>query len=252
MSSKTTYFIANWKMNGSIKDLAQIKNLQFFINNRFKKHNKLIVYCPPQPLIAFFSQKISSKNIKFGSQDLSSKNFAYGAFTGEVSSSILKNAGSEYVIIGHSEKRLAGDNYNVVKQKINNANKYNMKIIFCIGENLSENRNGKSLLVLKKQILTSLEKGLNYKNILFAYEPVWSIGTGIIPSQSYLIEIFSKLKKIINKHFSIKSPNLLYGGSVNAQNIQSLKLIPHCNGYLIGGASLKSKNFIDIIENYYS
>ena len=134
MSSKSTYFIANWKMNGSPKDLIQIKNLDFFIKNRFKKHNKLIVYCPPQPLITYFAKKIRSKNIKFGSQDLSNNNYASGAFTGEVSSHILKNSGAEYVIIGHSEKRLAGDNYNTIKQKINNANQNKLKIIFCIGE----------------------------------------------------------------------------------------------------------------------
>ena len=127
-----------------------------------------------------------------------------------------------------------------------------MKIIFCIGESLKENKNKNSLLILKKQILSSLEKGLNFKNILFAYEPVWSIGTGIIPSQSYLIKVFSELKKILIRHYSVKSPKLLYGGSVNAQNIKSLKMIPNCNGYLIGGASLTSKNFIDIIQNYYS
>jgi len=252
MSSKSTYFIANWKMNGSPKDLIQIKNLDFFIKNRFKKHNKLIVYCPPQPLITYFAKKIRSKNIKFGSQDVSNNNFAFGAFTGEVSSYILKNSGAEYVIIGHSEKRLAGDNYNTIKQKINNANQNKLKIIFCIGESLKENKNKNSLLILKKQILGSLEKGLNFKNILFAYEPVWSIGTGIIPSQSYLIKVFSELKKILIRHYSVKSPKLLYGGSVNAQNIQSLKMIPNCNGYLIGGASLTSKNFIDIIQNYYS
>lgn len=252
MSSKRTFFIANWKMNGNPDSLKEVVKVHSFFKNKLKKTNKLIVFCPPLPLIALFSKNIKSNFLKFGAQDFSSISEISGAYTGSVSANILKQSGSEYVIIGHSEKRDSGDTYKDIKKKILIANKNNLKIIFCFGEKLKDKKNNKSIFVIKKQIMSSMPSGVNFKNIIFAYEPVWSIGTGLIPSKYYLTKIFHSIKKIIKDEYSLKHLNLLYGGSVNSKNIKNLSSIPGCNGYLIGGASLKSKDFIEIIENYYS
>ena len=252
MSSKRTFFIANWKMNGTTKSLKEVIKVQSFCQKKLKKTNKLIVFCPPMPLIGLFSKKIKSNVIKFGAQDFSSIDDISGAYTGSVSANLLKQSGSEFVIIGHSEKRESGETNQDIKRKILVANKNNLKIIFCIGEKKKDKENNKSILVLKNQILSSMPREVNFKNIIFAYEPVWSIGTGLIPDKTYLIKIFYSIKRILKKTYSLKNPNLLYGGSVNSKNIKKLSSISGCNGYLIGAASLKSKNFIEIIENYYN
>ena len=97
-----------------------------------------------------------------------------------------------------------------------------------------------------------MPKKTNFSNVTFAYEPVWSIGTGLVPTDEYLEKIFSFLKTLLKNEFKIKSPKILYGGSVNSANIKNLRTIMGCSGYLIGGASLKAKNFIEIIKNYYN
>ena len=124
----------------------------------------------------------------------------------------------------------------------------NLNIIFCIGETLSEKKNKKTNSVLKSQILQGLKNVKNNKNIIFAYEPVWSIGTGIIPKNENLKKQISLIKKMINKHSKLKNPKIIYGGSVSTKNITELKKISSINGFLIGGASQNAKNFIDIIK----
>ena len=120
------------------------------------------------------------------------------------------------------------------------------------GRNLEPKKKNQSLAVLKKQIIGSVTKKINFNNIIFAYEPVWSIGTGLVPSPEYLEKTFLFLNSYLKNNFKIKSPKILYGGSVNPANIKGLRSIKACSGYLVGGASLKAKNFIEIIKNYYN
>jgi len=148
--------------------------------------------------------------------------------------------------------RSGGDTFEIIKKKIDAANKVNLKIIFCIGESLKDKNENKSISVLKKQISKSLIKKSNFKNLIFAYEPIWSIGTGLIPNEKYLNKIFYFLKKYLKDNYKIKNPKILYGGSVSGQNIKNLKLINDCSGFLVGGASLRANNFIEIIRNYYN
>ena len=252
MSLKRTIFIANWKMNGIPDDIKEINKVAVFLQKKLKNYNKDIIYCPPASLLAYFFKNNFSKIVKFGSQDVSITKTPLGAMTGSLSSKILKLSGAEYVIIGHSEKRVLDDTFKNIKEKIFLANKENLKIIFCIGEFLKDKKNNKSINILKKQIKSSISKNINLKNIIFAYEPVWSIGTGLVPDTEYLQKVFTFLNSFLRKNYSIKSPIILYGGSVNARNIKNLKIINYCSGYLIGGASLKAKNFIEIIKNYYN
>ncbi len=185
--NKTIYFIANWKMNGnhnSINEIERVSN--FFRKNTIYKFKK-IIFCPPSNLLSSFSKKIKSKLIDFGAQDISKINLHNGPYTGQLSAKMLKDSGANYVIIGHSEKRLIDEDFKTIKEKINIALKNKLKIIFCIGENLSQKNKGSSLNVLKRQILSSLDKKkINFNNLIIAYEPIWSIGTGIVPSNNYL------------------------------------------------------------------
>ena len=123
-----------------------------------------------------------------------------------------------------------------------------MKVVFCIGENKKEKQNNKTISVLKRQLTNVIEKKFNQNNIIVAYEPVWSIGTGNIPNQ-YELE---KILEFIKKSFRGKAPKILYGGSVNPLNIMELKRVNYLDGFLIGGASQSAKKFIDIVKKTYS
>jgi triosephosphate isomerase len=165
---------------------------------------------------------------------------------------MIKTLGAQYTIIGHSDNRSEGDTDSMLKQKIIYALKNNLRVIFCIGENNKQKINNQTFKALKKQITSVLEKKFNKNNIILAYEPIWSIGTGKIPNQNELYKTTKFIKKTLNQVFkSKKSPAVLYGGSVDGSNVGMFKDIKEIDGFLIGGASKSSKKFIDIIKNYY-
>ncbi|MDA8933335.1 triose-phosphate isomerase, partial [Candidatus Pelagibacter ubique] len=172
----------------------------------------------------------------------------YGAHTGHVNSRMLKNIGAHFVIIGHSENRKQGESDKLINLKIKSALEAKLKVIFCIGETLSEKRKKKTRSILSKQIKIGLKNIKNKSNIFIAYEPVWAIGSGIIP-KSY--DLFKTIEFIKSK-FRDKLPKVLYGGSVNPENITNLKKINNIDGFLIGGASQSAKKFIDIVKKTYS
>jgi len=245
MTNKYMYFIANWKMFGGLNSLNSIhKVVKFF--KTFKKNKFIkIIYCPPSTLIRPMSKKLKNTNIDVGAQNCHEQD-TYGAFTGSINSMMLKNVGAKYVIIGHSENRQAGETNKLINLKIKNALKSGLKVIFCIGETLQEKRKKITKKILNKQIKLGLNKIKNKKNIIIAYEPVWSIGTGLIPKSNELFKTIDFIKK------KIKNNKVLYGGSVNPKNIHELKLINNIDGYLIGGASQDPKKFIDIIKKTYN
>ena len=240
------FFIANWKMFGDFKSVNSIKKvIQLSKNKKYKKAQ--IVYCPPYTLIDKFFKLVKNSKIKIGAQNCHySQN--PGPYTGSINSSLIKSIGAKYVIIGHSENRMSGDTNHIVNLKIKSALRKKLKIIFCIGETLKEKRNNKTNLILQKQISLGLKNIKKNNNIIFAYEPVWSIGTGIIPKNDSLEKQVYVIKKMIIKFWKLKKPKIIYGGSVNPKNITELKKISSINGFLIGGASQNSKNFIDIIK----
>ena len=196
-------------------------------------------------------KKLTTKFISLGVQNCHHHQ-GDGPFTGSVSASMLKKAGAEYIILGHSENRSEGETNTLIKKKIASALNQKLKIIYCIGETLKEKNKGKTFFILRKQIKGSLEKKFNINTIIFAYEPVWSIGTNKIPKINELKNTIEFIKKYCKKSFKIKkSPKVLYGGSVNDKNIRLFSSISQIDGFLIGGASQSSKKFIDIIKNYY-
>ena len=245
MTNKYMYFIANWKMFGGLNSLNSIhKVVKFF--KTFKKNKFIkIIYCPPSTLIRPMSKKLKTTRIEVGAQNCHEQD-VYGAFTGSINSMMLKSVGAKYVIIGHSENRQAGETNKLINIKIKNALKSGLKVIFCIGETLQEKRKKITKKILNKQIKLGLNKIKNKKNVIIAYEPVWSIGTGLIPKSNELFKTIDFIKK------KIKNNKVLYGGSVNPKNIHELKLINNIDGYLIGGASQDPKKFIDIIKKTYN
>ena len=246
MTNKYMYFVANWKMFGDLRTLNSLDSVIKFSNTN-KKNKLKIIYCPPNTLIRPLSKRLKKTKLEVGAQNCHESEI-YGAFTGNVNAGMLKNVGAKYIILGHSENRLSGETDKLINLKIKSAIKSGLKIIFCIGETLKEKRNKKTNQVLAKQINNGLKSIKNKSNIILAYEPVWSIGTGLIPKSNDLFKSVSFIKN----RFGKKPPKILYGGSVNSNNITQLKDIDIIDGFLIGGASQSSKKFIDIIKKTFN
>jgi len=244
MTNKYIYFIANWKMFGNLRSLNSVGKVASFVK-KFKKNKIKLVYCPPATLINSLSKKLKSTSIVVGAQNCH-QDENYGAYTGYMNAYMLKDAGAKYIILGHSENRQSGENNKLINLKIKNSIKSGLKIIFCIGETLSQKRKKNTKKILSQQIIQGLKNIKNKKNIIIAYEPVWSIGSGLIPKNS---EIFEIVKFIKNK---VKGSKVLYGGSVNSKNINLLKKIDNVDGFLVGGASQNSNIFIDIIKKTFN
>jgi len=246
MTNKYMYFIANWKMFGDLKTLNSLdKVIKFSKTN--KKNKFKLIYCPPNTLIRPLSKRLKNTKIEVGAQNCHESENS-GAYTGQVNSKMLKNVGAKYIILGHSENRRIGDNDKLINLKVKSAIKAGLKIIFCIGETLKDKRNKKTNQVLARQIKNGLKSIKNKSNLIIAYEPVWSIGTGVIPKSEDLIKSINFIKKKLGK----KPSKILYGGSVNTSNISQLKDIINIDGFLIGGSSQDSKKFIDIIKKTYN
>ena len=239
------YFIANWKMFGSLNSLNSLHKVNKFFKNFKKNKFAKIIYCPPNTLIRPMSKKLKNSRIEVGAQNCHEQE-NYGAFTGSVNSKMLKNVGAKYVIIGHSENRKAGETDKLINLKIKSALKSGLKVIFCVGETLQDKRKKITNKILNKQILLGLNKIKKNNKILIAYEPVWAIGSGLIPKSN---ELFNTINFIKSK---TKNCKVLYGGSVNSKNISELKTIDNIDGFLIGGASQDPKKIIDIIKKTYN
>ena len=189
---------------------------------------------------------VSNSNIKLGSQNVSVSD--NGAYTGEISASQLKSYQVEYAIVGHSERReYQRETNEEINKKIKQLYKNDITPILCIGETLEERKQNKVNEVLEEELtiatrdLTEEEK----KRLIIAYEPIWSIGTGVIPTNEQIEEVFQEIKRLIPASY------ILYGGSANEENIDQLKQIPSINGYLLGGLSLKVDKLKVFIEKLH-
>ena len=238
------YFIANWKMFGNLKTLDTLNKVVTFVK-KLKKNKFKLIYCPPTTLISPLAKKLKFTSIEIGGQNCHESQ-SFGAYTGQINSKMLKDVGAKYIILGHSENRQLGENDNLINLKIISSMKSGLKIIFCIGETLKQKKKKITKKVLANQINNGLKKVRNKKKILIAYEPVWAIGSGLIPKQSELLETIKYIKS------KVKGVKVLYGGSVSPKNINDLKKINNVDGFLIGGASQVSNNFIDIIKKTFN
>ena len=252
MGNRLKYFIGNWKMFGIPSSFKIIDRVNRYFQKDIKNNKKYrVIMAPPINLLQDFSKRFKNKKIIISAQNCYHKD-NFGSYTGNVSPFMIKKIGVNYIIIGHSENRTLGETEKILKEKISVALKNNLNIIFCIGEDKKDKRNKKTLTVLKRQIINVLNKKSNFKKIIIAYEPIWSIGSGIVPSSLELKKIAISLKKFVKQRFKLKyQPKFVYGGSVDKKIIYTFKSIGELDGFLIGGASKSSKNFIDIIKNFY-
>ncbi len=252
MANSTKYFIGNWKMFGIPSSFKIIERIQSYFSADKRNNSKYkIIIAPPFNLLQDFSKRLKKRGVLISAQNCFHKD-NFGAYTGNISPFMIKKMGINYTIIGHSENRALGENEKNLEEKVYNALKNKLNIIFCIGENMREKKNNKTMIVLKSQISKVLKKKYNFKKILIAYEPIWSIGSGKVPSDKELKKILIFLKKFVKRKFRVRyNPKIIYGGSVDKKNINNFKSINELDGFLIGGASKSSKNFIDILREFY-
>jgi len=243
---KYTY-IANWKMN-----LSFTESIDFCTNNldllKTLSSTANIVICPSFVALAPIAQVLKNTTIALGAQDCSEH--ATGSYTGEVSAQSLAETGATYSIVGHSERRMYHneDTATLIK-KIDLLYQNKITPIICVGETKEDFLHKKTFDALTEQLELILKTIAYHKHdhAIIAYEPFWAIGTGIVPDNVYLAEIFAWLEQFINAYIRDCTKQLLYGGSVNQKNIHQLKSIPKIDGFLIGGASTDLQEFYKII-----
>ena len=244
------YFIGNWKMFGVPKSIGILNKINSYYSKDINRNKYRVIITPPYTLIESYSKYFKNKKISIGAQNCYQKE-QFSSNTAAVSPYMLKSVGAKYTLVGHSDNRGEGDTDTILKDKIRYALKNNLKVVFCIGENKTEKKSKKTLIVLKRQLTKVLEKKFNKNNIIVAYEPIWSIGTGKIPTADELKKTTIHIKKILKGIFKKNSTAVLYGGSVDGSNVKMFKEIKEIDGFLVGGASKTSKKFIDIMKNYY-
>jgi triosephosphate isomerase (TIM) len=238
-------YVANWKMNLSYRKSLDFCTQNLAHLNLLSKSAKIII-CPSLVALAPIIEIFKNSAIKIGAQNCSA--YKAGSYTGEVSAQDLKEAGASYCIIGHSERRIYfGETTQDILTKIELLYTNNIMPIICIGETQEDFLHKKTIAALQQQLEPILTKIIQqkYEHVIIAYEPFWAIGTGIIPEDTYLEEIFRWLKNHVSNH----KAHLLYGGSINTTNINQLKTIEHIDGFLIGGASTDFGEFKNLIEN---
>lgn len=244
------YIVANWKMNPQTTKEADLIIRSISKVAKGNKHLEIIV-CPPYPFLYLF-RKLRSKNLFLGAQNSFSEK--EGAYTGEVSPSILKNFGVKYIILGHSERRKNGENNQIVNKKILLTLKTKINPILCLGEEKRDNE-GDYLIFIYNQIKECLDGVLKnqIKDIVFAYEPIWAIGQQAEreATADEFIEMKIFIKKVIADLYDVKTAEnvkVIYGGSVDESNTSSFMNQGQADGLLIGRNSLISKKFIEIIK----
>jgi triosephosphate isomerase len=241
-------YIANWKMNLSFK-----QSIAFCTDNA-KALNDLahdtagIILCPSFDALANIANIFNTSSIAIGAQNCSEYNL--GAYTGQVSAASLADINIKYCIVGHSEQRIYfHETTEQIIEKIELLFANNITPIICFGETQQDYQNKKTKIVLQDQLNPIIKTVAQHKNksTIFAYEPVWSIGTGIIPTHTELTSIFTWIADTLHQQLPHHTYHLVYGGSVSVDNITMLKQIPHIDGFLIGNASTQFEDFKKII-----
>lgn len=238
----------NWKMNKTLEEATQ---LVCEIENIVVNTSVKMIVIPPFP---FINSIVNNSNLKVGAQNCSAKES--GAYTGEVAASMLKSVGAEYIVIGHSERRMYFNEGNQeLSEKVNQCLSNELTPIFCCGELLDERESKNHFEVVKSQVSGGLFhlSEEQFLKCIVAYEPVWAIGTGVTASPEQAQEMHAFIRGLISQKYSQKTADavsILYGGSCNPKNAQELFALPDVDGGLIGGASLKADDFTAIANSF--
>lgn len=235
----------NWKMNGTGKSLAELSDLRVAL--AAKPPGADVLVCLPATLISRAFASVAHE-FELGGEDCHAE--ISGAFTGDVSAEMLKDAGASAVIVGHSERRqYHGETDAEVAAKAKAAHRAGLLAIVCIGESQDERDAGKALEVCTKQLDGSLADGLTAADTAVAYEPIWAIGTGRTPTSADIAEVHGHIRADLVRRFGEdgQAMRILYGGSLKPSNAAEILALPNVGGGLIGGASLKAVDFLAII-----
>lgn len=244
---RTRLVMGNWKMNG---DLQANQSLLSTIVRTVKTEPSIyqkaqIVVCPPFPYLAQAAQLLADSSIKLGAQDVSVA--ASGAYTGEVAATMLKDFSCQWVIVGHSERRAYhGESSDVVAEKAKVAMTHGLTPVVCVGESLSEREAGRTLAVIEAQLKPILALGsAALAKLVIAYEPIWAIGTGLTATPEQAQEVHAFIREQLAM-VGVGHVQILYGGSVKANNAATLFAMPDIDGALVGGAALNAEEFLAI------
>ncbi len=242
--------IGNWKMNGSLSANQQLIQAMLGLGLSDAAKNALLALCVPYPYLIQMADLLAKSGVALGAQDVS--DHPNGAYTGDVSANMLQELGCQYVIVGHSERRQyhhEGDG--LVARKAKAALQANMTPIICVGETEEEHDDGKTLVVVRRQLQAVLDllQG-QVASCVLAYEPVWAIGTGKVPTPAQAQDVHRELRLQLAK-FDAEAASkvaILYGGSLKPDNAKDLLAMPDIDGGLVGGASLNAEDFLALCQ----
>jgi len=239
----------NWKMNGLAASETELAKIIAGAGALSGKADLMV--CPPATLIARFAAAARGSAVAIGGQDCHAK--TSGAHTGDVAAEMLADAGASAVIVGHSERRSDhGETDDVVRAKAEAAWRAKLVAIVCVGETRAQREAGETLKVVGLQLDGSLPDGAIAETLVVAYEPVWAIGTGLTPTADDVAIVHAFIRERLVGRFGPAGGDMriLYGGSVKPANAAELMSVPHVNGALVGGASLKAEDFLGIAAAY--
>lgn len=248
--SRRPLVAGNWKMNGLRASLTELDGIAAGYSDALKAKADLLI-CPPATLIGEAAARVAGSGVAIGGEDCHAK--ASGAHTGDISAEMLKDAGASYVIVGHSERRTDhGESDATVRAKAEAGLRAGLIVIVCVGEQKEQREAGKAISVVQAQLAGSIPDGATAARLVVAYEPVWAIGTGLTPTAEDVVQMHAAIRETLAGRFGEEGKNmrLLYGGSVKPENAKALIIQNNVDGALVGGASMKSKDFLGIALAY--
>jgi triosephosphate isomerase len=248
-SARRPLVAGNWKMNGWQRSAAELAKI--IAGAREFSARIDIAVCPPATLVADFATRARGSTIMIGGQDCHAE--PSGAFTGDISAEMLKDAGAQVAIVGHSERRGAHNETDAqVRAKALAAWRAGLIAIVCVGETRAEREAGHTNVVVRTQLDGSLPDGATAENLVVAYEPVWAIGTGLTPTPADVADVHGLIRQRLGDRYGAagQGVRILYGGSVKPSNAGDLMHIANVDGALVGGASLKAEEFLAIAGVY--
>jgi triosephosphate isomerase len=237
----------NWKMNGLRASLAEIRALTRGLAETPPRGDILV--CPPATLIAEAAKAAEGGPVAIGGQDCHP--LASGAFTGDISAEMLRDAGATAVIIGHSERRLYhGEIDSLISAKVKAACRAGLTAILCVGESQAQREQGRATRVVAAQLEASIPAEIAASDLVIAYEPIWAIGTGKTPRAAEIAQMHEAVRSLLTTRFGAEATEIriLYGGSVKPENAAEILGVSNVDGALIGGASIKAADFLAIIR----